>query len=72
MVEHLTHIRKVDSSIPATGTARNGNKKNIIEWLCLGSIVVEHLTHILKIEGSNPITGTGREKMNGCTLAAER
>ncbi len=72
MVEHLTLTPKEDSSNPATGCARNGNKKNIIERLCLLSIVVVHLTHILKIEGSNPITGTGREKMNGCALAAER
>ncbi len=63
VVEHLTHIRKVDSSNPATGTSRNGNKKNIFEWFCSGSIVVEHLTHIPKVNSWNPTTSTGGEKM---------
>jgi hypothetical protein len=31
VVEHLTHISKVDSSNAATGIGRNGNKKNIFE-----------------------------------------
>ncbi len=63
MVEHLAHMSKVDSSNPPTGIGRNGNKKNIMEWLCPGSIVVEHLTLIPKVDSSNPATGTGTEKM---------